>query len=75
MQVSLSKTESEYSVLKERSKSLATQLRDTETALAVSESALKAAEDKVETLKVVFGFCEVYILDRQKLILVNFGEA
>ncbi|RUS77272.1 hypothetical protein EGW08_014963 [Elysia chlorotica] len=51
LQLSLSKSESEYSVLKERSKTLATQLRDTETALGVSEGALKASDDKVESLK------------------------
>ncbi|GFO50406.1 interaptin-like isoform x1 [Plakobranchus ocellatus] len=51
LQISLSKSESEYNVLKERGKTLATQLRDTETALNISEAALKAAEDKVEALK------------------------
>ncbi|XP_005105360.1 golgin subfamily A member 4 isoform X2 [Aplysia californica] len=51
LQMSMNKAEADHTVMRERIKNLTTQLKDVETALAVSEGAVKAGEDKVEGLK------------------------
>ena len=50
--MTLNKTEANSTVMRERITHLTTQLKDVETALAVSEAALKVADEKVEGLKV-----------------------
>ena len=50
--MSLNKSESDQQVMRERIKHLTNQVKDVETALRVSEGAMKGADDKVEALKV-----------------------
>ena len=51
--MALNKKDANATVMRERINLLTTQLKDVETALSVSEGALKLADDKVEGMKVL----------------------
>ena len=52
LEMALNKKDANATVMRERINLLTTQLKDVETALSVSEGALKLADDKVEGMKV-----------------------